>query len=897
MNEPNRPNPDALLASIQRNEAAKLRGTLKIFFGMCPGVGKTYAMLQAARTLREKGVSVAIGIVETHGRQETEALLSGLSIIPRLQIDYKGTPLSDFDLDAALAARPACVLVDELAHTNAEGMRHVKRYQDVLELLDNGINVLTTLNVQHVESLVDSIRQITGVTVRETVPDSVLDMADEIELVDLPPDDLLVRLREGKVYTAERSEAAAGNFFQKGNLTALREIALRKTADRVNLQLKDYMQEKGISGPWKTVERLMVAVGPSPYSEQLIRWTRRIAATMEAPWIAVYVQPSRPLSETAEKRLKKNIALAQELGATLVTTADDDIARALIRSARQNNATQIVIGKSMTNPVVDLVHGGSLVNKLVRESGAIDIYVVKSDTGSPPKKRPRYDVFPGIASPLRDYIISCISVCAATAACFLASAYIDYRSVGMFLLFIISMLSLFTGRGPLFAAAALSAVFWDFFFIPPVFTFSISHPSDVLLVSLYFIVALVSGTLTSRVRTKETVVRRRERLTSALYSFVNDLAAAETTDDIARVGIENMKSVFDARIALFLPESAELIGRKPHPVSSFVPDTEKEWSVAEWVFSNKKPAGRSTATLPFATASYYPLLIHGECRGVTGLVVSGAKDLPMEQEGLLMMFLHQWAFALDRAYLREAAAKTRLLEESERLHKTLLNSISHELRTPLAAITGASSSLLESAVAEDKQARDVLVADIRVASSRLNRLVENLLDMTRIESGALTLAKDWCDVHDVVNAVLTDLSEELSSHSIRVSASDDLPLVKIDGVIMEQVLFNVLLNAAQYTPPATAIHIRSLFESGTLVFSIEDQGPGFPKESIERIFDKFYRVPGTKAGGTGLGLSIVKGFVELHGGSVRVENGPDKGARFLISIPVEHKPFFTDEAS
>jgi two-component system sensor histidine kinase KdpD len=897
MTEPERPNPDALLASIKRNEQAKQQGKLKVFFGMCPGVGKTYAMLKAAQLLKAKDISVLVGIVETHGRLETEALLSGLAVIPRLQVNYKGKTFSDMDLDAVLAARPGYVLVDELAHTNAEGMRHVKRYQDVVELLDNGINVLTTLNVQHVESLVDSIRQITGVTVRETVPDSILDMADEIELVDLPPDDLLVRLREGKVYTAERSEAAASHFFQKGNLTALREIALRKTADRVNLQLKSYMQENRINGPWKTVERLMVAIGPSPYSEQLIRWTRRIAATMEAPWIAVYVQASRLLSETAEKRLKKNISLAQELGATLVTTADDDIARALIRTARQNNATQIVIGKSMTNPIFDLVHGGSLVNKLIRESGAIDIYVVKSDAGSLPKKHSKYGVFPGIASPLRDYVASCSAVCAATAACFLASAYIDYRSVGMFLLFIISILSLFTGRGPLFTAAALSAIFWDFFFIQPVFTFSISHPSDVLLVSLYFIVALVSGTLTSRVRTKEMVVRRRERLTSALYSFVNNLAAAETTDDIARAGIENMTSVFNARTAFFLPESVELIGEKPHSLSTFVPDTEKEWSVAEWVFSNKKPAGRSTATLPFAAASYYPLLIHGTCRGVIGLVSSGAKELPMEQEGLLIMFLHQWAFALDRAYLREEAARTRLLEESERLNKTLLNSISHELRTPLAAITGASSSLLESGIAEDKTARDVLVGDIRAASSRLNRLVENLLDMTRIESGGLTIAKDWCDVHDIINSVISGLSEELSKHSVRVSIADDLPLVKLDGIIIEQVLSNIVLNAAQYTQPATTIHIRSFFDAGALVFAIEDQGPGLPQESINRIFDKFYRVPGTKAGGTGLGLSIVKGFVELHGGSVQAENRLEKGTQFLIRLPVEYKPFFTDEAS
>ncbi len=896
MSDPDRPNPDVLLASIQRNEQAKLRGTLKIFFGMCPGVGKTFAMLKAGQALNAKGVSVAVGVVETHGRRETEALLSGLTVIPRLTIHYKGKALLDLDLDAVLAARPGNVLVDELAHTNAEGMRHAKRYQDVIELLDSGINVLTTLNVQHVESLVDSVRQITGITVRETVPDSVLDLADDIELVDLPPDELLLRLREGKVYTAERSEAAARHFFQKGNLTALREIALRKTADRVNLQLKDYMQENRISGPWKTVERLMVAVGPSPYSEQLIRWTRRIAATMEAPWIAVYVQASRPLPEAAEKRLKKNIALAQELGATLVTTADDDIARALLRAARQNNATQIVIGKSMTNPVLDLVHGGSLVNRLIRESGAIDIYVVKSDAGAPPKKPFRYRGFAGVASPLHHYVASCIAVCAATAACSLASSYIDYRSVGMFLLFIISLLSLFIGRGPLFAAAALSAVFWDFFFIPPVFTFSISHPSDVLLVSLYFIVALVSGTLTSRTRTKETIVRRRERFTSALYLFVNKLAAAETMDDIARAGMENMASVFGARAALYLPETAESIGRKPHPLSTFAPDTDKELSVAEWVFSNRKPAGRATATLTFATAAYYPLLMHGVCRGVVGLVAQDSKEMPVEQEGLLAMFLDQWAFALDRAYLREQAAKTRLLEESERLNKTLLNSISHELRTPLAAITGASSSLLEAAVAEDSRARNVLIGDIRAASSRLNRLVENLLDMTRIESGGLTIAKDWCDVRDIINSVLDGLSEELSRHSVRVTIADDVPLVKLDGIIIEQVLSNIVLNAAQYTPPGTPVHIRSFFEAGSLVCAVEDEGPGLPEESITRIFDKFYRVPGTRAGGTGLGLSIVKGFVELHGGTVEAENRVNKGAQFTIRLPVEYKPFVADEA-
>lgn len=897
MNEPERPNPDVLLASIKRSEQAKQRGTLKIFFGMCAGVGKTYAMLKAGQALKARNISVAVGIVETHGRKETEALLTGLPVIPRLQTDYKGKKLSDLDLDAVLAAKPGYALIDELAHTNAEGMRHGKRYQDVLELLDNGINVLTTLNVQHVESLVDSVRQITGVAVRETVPDSVLDMAGEIELVDLPPEDLLARLKEGKVYTAERSEAAAAHFFQKGNLTALREIALRKTAERVDLQLREYMREHRISGPWKTVERLMVAIGPSPYSEQLIRWTRRISATMEASWVAVYVKTPRPLSDDSEKRLKKNIAIAEELGAEVVATNDDDIAAALLRVAKQHNVTQIVIGKSMTSPLRDLIHGGSLVNRLIRESGGIDIYVVQSDMDAPQQaKWRRRPEIPGAGSSVRHYVISCCAVLGATVACYLSSRFIDYRSVGMFLLFIISVLSLFFGSGPLFAAALLSAISWDFLFIPPVFTFSISHPSDVMMVSLFFAVALASGILTSRIRVKETVVRRREFQTSSLYSFVNELAAVESIAEIADAGIKNLTTVFKTPVALFLPQGGSAVGAAVHPSSTFRPESEKELSVAEWVFANKKPAGRGTSTLPFAAAVYFPLVIHETCIGVAGMVPSDKSVMTSENEALFMMFLHQWAFALDRAHLRSEALKTRLLEETERLNKTLLNSISHELRTPLAAITGASSSLLDPAVMDEKRAREVLVGDIRSASSRLNRLVENLLDMTRIESGGLTISKDWCDVHDIVNAVLDDCADDLDGHAVRVSTAEDMPLVKLDVAVVEQVLSNIVLNAAQYTQERSEIRIRSFIEDEKLVFSIEDDGPGFPQESIPRIFDKFYRVPGTRSGGTGLGLSIVKGFVESHGGSVEAANRPVGGAQVLVRLAVERRSITVDEA-
>jgi Osmosensitive K+ channel histidine kinase len=895
MNDAQRPDPDMLLAALKKTENAGRRGTLKIFFGMAAGVGKTYAMLKAAQALKNRGTSVVVGYVETHGRQETEALLSNLPIIPRAHISYKGKQLEDMDLDAILAQKPEYVLVDELAHTNADGMRHSKRFQDVLELIDNGINVFTTLNVQHVESLVDTVQQISGIVVRETVPDSVLDAADEIELIDLPPDELIERLKEGKVYAPDRSMVAAGNFFRKGNLTALREIALRKTAQRVDLQLRDYMQEHRINGPWKTMERLMVGVGPSPYSEQLIRWTRRVAATMDAPWVAVYVKTPQPLSDESEKRLKKNIALAQELGATLITTNDDNIVHALLRVAKQNNVTQIVIGKSLTTPLRDLIQGGSLVSRLIRASGGIDIYVVQGDAAGPGTKRKRHWEIPGIISPLKQYAISCCAIFGATLACYLASKYIDYRSVGMFLLFIISVLSLFFGRGPLFSAAVLSAISWDYLFIPPVFTFSISHPSDVMMVSLFFVVALASGVLTSRIRIKETVVRRREFQSSTLYSFVNDMAAAEGIDDIAQAGMKTLTTVFKTPVALFLPGADAAIGKGIHQFSTFRPESEKELSVAEWVFANKKPAGRTTSTLAFAEGIYFPLIIHENCIGVVGLALPEKSIITSEQEGLLMMFLHQWAFAIDRAHLRVEAENANILKESERLNKTLLSSISHELRTPLATITGAASSLMDPGVSENKTAQEILSGEISTAAMRLNRLVENLLDMTRIESGGLRILKDWCDIRDLINGVTTDLGDELSGHTVVVSVAEGIPLVKLDGPLIQQAISNIVLNAAQYTPSGSKIRINAGFETGSLVVTIEDEGPGIPQESLDKVFEKFYRAPGSKAGGTGLGLSIVKGFAMAHGGTVAVRNRPEGGAKFTILVPVESKSFMLPE--
>ncbi len=874
MDEQYRPDPDALLASIKEKKLKEKRGKLKIFFGMSAGVGKTYAMLESAQVLREKGVNVVIGIVETHGRKETESLLQDITVIPRTTINYRGIQIQEMDLDEILRVKPEYALVDELAHTNTEGMRHKKRYQDVIEILDNGISVLTTLNVQHVESLVDTVQQITGVIVRETVPDSIIDDADEIELVDIPPSVLLQRLTEGKVYTADRSQAALRNFFHEGNLTALREIALRKTAQQVDSKLLNYMQEKKISGPWKTVERLMVAVGPSPYSEKLIRWTRRIASNLESPWIAVYVQTTSQLSEDDEKRLRKNIALAQELGADLVTTTDDDIVKALIRTALQNNVTQIIIGKSQSWSLIDLFHGGSLVNRIIRESGGIDINVVQGDAVQAPVKQ-RLPVISGIKLSWPQYLFAGSSVLVTAILCQIASGIIDYRSIGMFLLFTIVMLSLFLSTGPVLFAAAMGAVVWNFFFIPPRFTFSITHPSDFFIEFFFFIVAIVTGSLTSRIKKQQDALQRREKQSHALYSLVTDLSTAESVDDIVEIAIKQITSEFQCSVVFYNSEMSNELPRKPHSSSSFAPLTEKEWSVAEWVFRNRKPAGRCSDTLPFAQAAYYPLLSFGNCLGVIGIIPFSGNSLPFDKENTFQMFLHQLAQSLERLHLH-----------SDRLNKALLRSISHELRTPISAIIGASSGLLDSETAADPNVNNALIGDIRIATNRLNRLVENLLDMTRIESGSLQLRKEWCDLSDIFSSVRNNLQKELANYKVTVIIQEHLPLIELDAVLIEHAISNILINITQYTPENTCIIIKAAFDSQNLMLTIEDNGPGFPPESLLRIFEKFYRAPGTKAGGTGLGLSIVKGFVEYHGGAVSAENRESGGARIIIRIPI-----------
>ena len=895
MAEDNRPNPDALLAAIQKSEAATKRGKFKVFLGMAAGVGKTYAMLRAAQRAMREGVDVIVGYVETHGRKETEALVAGLPIIPRKKVEYRGVTVEEMDLDGLLARPPRLAIVDELPHTNVPGSRHAKRYQDVLELLDAGIDVYTTMNVQHAESRVDTVRQITGSTVQETVPDSVLDGA-EMELIDLPPEDLLKRLDEGKVYMPERAELAMMNFFREGNLNALREMALRLAADHVGQEVHDYLQAMQITGPWKSGHRLLVGVSGSPYSAHMIRWTRRLADSFDCPWIAVYVEQAQPLTAEVQEQLTKHLALARELGAEIITTADADIARGILRVAQQQNVTQIVVGKPGTDSALDWFRGGRLLRRLVRESGHIELHVVRPETTEKPAAR-GWGFAPESSMSQYAEVLGVVAAC--TALNFLFDSLMNARDghlQSLVYLLGVVLLAFHVGRGPTLFNAAASALLWDYFFLPPRYTLYLTHIEDVVMFATYFVVAVVLGQLASRVRWQERAERRREQRATALYMLTSDLADAADLDDVAQRLVRQVAQAFNAKVAVLPREPSGALARIPHPASTLAVD-EKEQSVAAWAFRFGKAAGRFTDNLPSASAIYMPLQTNRGAVGVLGVELAAEPQPTLEQRDLLGAFARQAALVLDRLRLDGESQKAQLVAESERLSKALLNSISHELRTPIAAITAAATTLAELKSRDPLEMDKTLVSEIQESAARLNRLVSNLLDMTRLESGNVKPRLEWCDIADLINVALRHNERELSGHQITRSISGPLPLVKADFVLIEQALNNLLLNAAAYTPPGTPVEVRASIVNGEMTVTVADRGPGLPAESLPHLFEKFYRVPGAPAGGTGLGLSIVKGLVEAHGGRVEVQNRPGGGAEFIVCLPVVSSPDIAVEAA
>jgi two-component system sensor histidine kinase KdpD len=882
MDNDTRPDPDELLSNIKKQEVKELKGKLKIYFGMCAGVGKTYAMLQDANRAAKQGEDIVIGYVETHKRAETDALLTGLPLIPRVKIIYNNVTIEEMDIDSVIQRNPGIAVVDELAHSNAPGSRHTKRYLDVLELLDLGIDVYTTVNVQHLESRSDAVAQITGVKVYETVPDSILEIADEIELIDISPEELLERLAEGKVYTPERSEQAVKNFFRRGNLTALREMALRLTAERVDRQLRVYMQEKMIKGPWKSSQRIMVAVGPSPLSANLIRYTRGISYANESSWIAVNVDTGRNYSSEEKRSLNKNMNLARQLGAEIISTSDTDIAKGILRIGHKENVTQIIVGKTNYRTFFQKIRGKGIVDRLIQESGDIDINVVGGKNEEIPGKR----ILNGelLHSKFLNYLTACGIVALTAIICYPLTYIIGYTTVSLILLFIVTILPIYLSRGPVLAAATLAAVIWDFFFIPPRFTLSIARIEDVLMLSMFFIISIVTSVLTSRIRTREKAVRKREESTFELYNLAFDLSRAHNLDDVLQAAVKNINSSFNAETAILLSDSSGILFNT-YKAGSIQVINQKEWAVASWVFSNGKKAGKFTDSLPSSELIYYPLKGPRNIYGVVGVNFKNEAILSVEEENLLENFVIQIGAAVEREKLNEKSKESLIVEESEKLYKNIFNSISHELKTPIAAIMGSVEYLKDSNIPIDKENQLELYSEIYTAAERLNRLVENLLDMTRLEAGRINLNLTWCDVSDIFSDALKSLKRELKDKAVNVVIAPNMPLIKVDYVLTVQAIKNIIYNAAIYNPPGIEIELRAACDDMNCYLQISDNGKGIPGEDIGNIFEKFYRSKNTPTGGTGLGLSIAKGFVEALDGVISAKNNVQGGAEFTIEFP------------
>jgi two-component system sensor histidine kinase KdpD len=881
MVEQSRADPDAILAELRLHES-RSGGRLTVFLGMCPGVGKTYTMLQYARQRHGDGANVHVGIVETHGRRETEALLEGLPIVPRRILNYKGVTLHDMDLDTVLELHPELVLVDELAHTNIPGSRHPKRYQDVLELLEAGISVYTTLNVQHVESRVDIVRQITGVTVRETVPDSIFDRADEIQLVDLTPEQLRQRLGEGKVYLGEMADAAAANFFKIENLAALREMALRFVAERANEDVRGAMRDRKISGPWKSGERLLVAVGSDAPAESLIRWTRRIAGEIDCPWIAAHVEPDGPVDRLIKEQVTKNLSLARQLGADVITTSGHRVSDALLRIAREQNATQIIVGKPTRSPWLHWLTGRSPAYDLIRQSGYIDVYVVQPD--KEPSNERSATILVRSPLPAHDFFLAGATTLLVTIVALVIEPVTGYQSIALLYLLVVVVLGLRLSRGPVLAVATISAFLWNFLFTEPRFTFFIDGFHDIIMFVMFFVVALAMGHLTSRLRRSEVSERQRERRTAALYELAHQAAFATDLDTGLRAAVNLIESIFAAKAALLLRQTDHTLSTTAHPASSLAL-SEKEKSVAAWTFSRRMPAGRFTDTLPDSEALHVPLQGRTAVMGVLSVRPPENKSFDIAERDLLEAFAVLIGLVLEKNHIIEAFKHAEILETSEHLRHALLQSVSHELKTPLSAVQAGIDAITRQTDRDEKKQRTL--REVQVAVRRLHRVINNLLDMTRIESGVIQPKLDWCDVEELIQAAIDLAGESLNGHQITLDLDSRLPMIKIDQPLLEQCLCNLMLNSAANSPPGTKITIGAQLSEGQLIISVMDEGKGIRHDDRLRIFDAFYRGGDAAPGGTGLGLAIVDGFVRAHGGSVRALNRERGGAEFVISIPVE----------
>ena len=891
MNNHTRPDPDQLLAQVETEEKAARNGKLKIFLGYAAGVGKTYAMLEAGHQRREEGLDVVIGYIETHKRAETEAMVEGFEILPRKDIEYHGVSIPEMDVDTLLARKPRLALVDELAHSNAPGSRHPKRYQDVLDLLEAGIDVYTTLNIQHLESLNDVVAQITGVQVRETIPDIVLDEASELELIDLPPDELLTRLTEGKVYVPEQAARAIEKFFRKGNLTALREMTMRRAAERVDNQMRTYMRSRAINRVWAAGERILVCVSPSGLGERLVRSARRLADELNAEWFALYVETPSHDALPPEKRdqVARTLHLAGELGARVriipTENSPQAIAKTIMEYARKHNVTKIVAGKPVRPRWLDLVRG-SMVDELIYRSGDIDVYVITSTepAGIPPEENP----FQRHSSPSR-YFWSVVLVVALTIFGHLVRHYLSPINLAMLYLLPVVVTAVFLGRGPSMLASFLGMLSFDFFFVPPYYTFAVSDTEYFLTFFVMLAVGLVISALSARAHEQAEAAQRRESDTAALYALSRDFAAADGLESVIKAIRTHITPEFGQDVIVFLPKGESLILYEDADTSPLPESRENELSLALWSFRHTTPAGYGTNTLPASEALYLPLKTSRQTVGVLSIKpILAGQQLTTEQRRLLEAFASQLAQAIERVSLSEQSRQIKLLQSAEKLQNALINSISHDLRTPLVTITGALTSLdeQEKTLAPDRKRSLILTA--RSEADRLNRLVGNLLDMTRLEAGVLNVKATPSDVQDVIGASLGQCDARLAGRDVRVEIPAEFPTVNLDFVLIVHVLNNLIDNAIKYSAEGSPLDIKTGVLGQEMQISILDRGMGIPESDLERVFDKFYRVERpNQVGGTGLGLAICKGIIEAHGGRIWARNRDGGGTILTIALPLK----------
>lgn len=892
--EEKRPNPEDLLKKI--NKINKTRGDLTVFLGAMAGVGKTFTMLKAAHDKRSEGRDIVIGWVETHGRVDTERVVEGLPRIAPRSVSYRESELLEMDVDAILARRPEIVIVDELAHTNVPGSRHKRRFQDVEEILEAGIHVYTAVNIQHIESLNDIVAQITGVIVRETVPDSVLERADVVQLIDIAPEELMKRLKDGKIYVPTQAEKALKKFFREGNISALRELSLRFTAQRVDRDMEEYMRMHNIHGPWQASGRVMVGVSGSPFSAQLIRAAARLATGLRSELLAVHIEEAKarfPLGDKERDRIAKNLRMAEELGARTMTIVGEDFTDEFLEIARKQNITAIVVGKPKHSKLFDLLRG-SVVDRIIKRSGDINVYVIQT--------RAEKEALPAVRTKatqrrngLAEYALSLLMVVGITGLTYSLRMYLEPMDAALLYIIPVLFSAVWWGRWPSYLAAVVGISTFDFLYINPLFTLNIADLRYLWSFLIFLLISFLIGRRTEKLRSETRQARQQEKSTRAVYEFSREIAAVSDTEAIAHNLAKQAGGTIERKIVVALFDAREQLETAIHYDPSIdakrqifkeaIPETEA--AVVDWVYKNKLPAGRSSDTLPGGSYLYVPLYSQDKVFGVFGVCLDEQTLTPSERR-VVEAWTRLAAVALERASLAEKAQQANLLIEADKLRGALFNSISHELKTPLSAIIGSVSTLLEADELYSKEDRKELLGNIKESSLRMNRLIINLLDTARLESGMLHLKSDWCDVQDVIGTAIRRMDDLVKRNRIEVVLAEELPLLQADCVLLEQVLMNLLDNAAKYAKDADNITIRAQMKGKEMEICVMDRGPGIPPEDLERIFDKFYRVKQPhKVSGTGLGLAICKGIIEAHQGRIHAKNRSGGGSSIGIVLPVK----------